>query len=97
MSQSNTEQTATPEPKSVTGQWSDLIGHEQIRNWFATAIEQGRFGGSMLFVGPPGSGKRTAANGNERQTNGNEWQTNDTRTATNGKRMAKHLHPHENL
>jgi len=61
MSQSNTEQTATPEPKSVTGQWSDLIGHEQVRDWFGTAIEQGRFGGSMLFVGPPGSGKRTAA------------------------------------
>ena len=45
----------------MTGTWSDLIGHDRIRDWFATAIKQGRFGGSMLFVGPPGSGKKTAA------------------------------------
>ena len=61
MSQSNTEQTTNPPQRPVTGQWSDLIGHQQIRDWFAAAIEQGRFGGSMLFVGPPGSGKKTAA------------------------------------
>ena len=61
MSPANTEPATTAENQPNTGQWSDLIGHEQIRNWFAAAIQQGRFGGSMLFVGSPGSGKRTVA------------------------------------
>ncbi|TWU39181.1 DNA polymerase III subunit [Novipirellula artificiosorum] len=42
--------------------WSTLIGHAQIERWFATAIAKGRLGGSFLFVGQPGIGKRTAAN-----------------------------------
>lgn len=41
--------------------WSELIGHDRIRDWFATAIGRGRFGGSFLFVGPAGVGKTTAA------------------------------------
>lgn len=59
MSQTNTDPETVSQP--MTGTWSDLIGHDRIRDWFATAIKQGRFGGSMLFVGPPGSGKKTAA------------------------------------
>ena len=59
MSQTNTDPETASQP--MTGTWSDLIGHDRIRDWFATAIKQGRFGGSMLFVGPPGSGKKTAA------------------------------------
>lgn len=43
-------------------QWSTLIGHDKIRRWFATAIRQGRLGGSFLLVGAPGIGKRTIAN-----------------------------------
>lgn len=61
MSPANTESASTTEAQPTTGRWSELIGHEQIRNWFATAIQQGRFGGSMLFVGAPGAGKRTVA------------------------------------
>lgn len=41
--------------------WSGLIGHQQIRDWFAAAIRQGRLGGSFLFVGSPGVGKQTVA------------------------------------
>ena len=47
--------------KSTTKQWSDVIGHQQIHDWFAAALNQGRFGGSMLFVGASGSGKSTVA------------------------------------
>ncbi|TWU21660.1 DNA polymerase III subunit tau [Novipirellula galeiformis] len=42
--------------------WSNLIGHKQIENWFATAIRKGHLTGSFLFVGQPGVGKRTTAN-----------------------------------
>ncbi len=42
--------------------WSSLIGHERIAQWFETAIRKGRMGGSFLFVGQPGVGKRTTAN-----------------------------------
>ncbi len=52
---------ATTEPPSSTGQWSDLVGHQQIRDWFAAALAQGRLCGSMLFVGANGTGKRTVA------------------------------------
>ena len=41
--------------------WSDLIGNEQLRDRFANSIRQKRFGGSFLFVGPPGVGKRSVA------------------------------------
>jgi DNA polymerase-3 subunit delta' len=41
--------------------WSELIGHDQIRSWFAAAIRRHRLGGSFLFVGPPGVGKTTTA------------------------------------
>lgn len=61
MSPANTESATNSETQPTTQKWSDLIGHEQIRDWFATSIQQGRFGGSMLFVGSPGSGKRTVA------------------------------------
>ena len=42
--------------------WSTLVGHQNVENWFRTAIEQGRLGGSFLLVGSPGIGKRTVAN-----------------------------------
>jgi DNA polymerase-3 subunit delta' len=38
------------------------IGHETIRKRFAIAIAKGRLGGSFLFVGNRGVGKRTFAN-----------------------------------
>lgn len=41
--------------------WSTLIGHSQIQQWFSTAIAKGRMGGSFLFVGSHGVGKRTVA------------------------------------
>ncbi|MDE0864252.1 MAG: DNA polymerase III subunit [Rubripirellula sp.] len=47
--------------ESTTKDWSDVIGHQQQRDWFAASLSQGRFSGSMLFVGSPGSGKRTVA------------------------------------
>ena len=47
---------------SEMAQWSDLIGHQKIHDWFAAAVKQGRLGGSLLFVGAPGTGKRTVAN-----------------------------------
>ncbi|MCA9133016.1 MAG: DNA polymerase III subunit [Planctomycetales bacterium] len=42
-------------------QWSDLLGHEQPKEWFRTALANRRLGTSFLFVGPPGIGKRTFA------------------------------------
>ncbi len=42
--------------------WSTLIGHDRVQHWIATAIGQGRLGGSFLIVGAPGIGKRTFAN-----------------------------------
>lgn len=41
--------------------WSDLVGNEHLKLWFGNAIKQQRFGGSFLFVGPPGVGKRSVA------------------------------------
>lgn len=42
-------------------QWSDLLGHEQQKEWFRTALAGARLGTSFLFVGPEGIGKRTFA------------------------------------
>ena len=42
--------------------WSELVGHQRIANWFSVAIAQGRLGGSFLLVGPSGVGKTTVAN-----------------------------------
>ena len=42
--------------------WHTLIGHKQIQQWFSVAIVKGRLGGSFLFVGNAGIGKRTVAN-----------------------------------
>ena len=42
--------------------WSDLIGNDHLPRWFGNAIQQGRLGGSFLFVGPQGVGKRSVAN-----------------------------------
>ncbi|MEL6896166.1 MAG: AAA family ATPase [Planctomycetota bacterium] len=39
----------------------DLIGHDAPWRWFGNAIGAGRLGGSFLFVGPNGVGKRTFA------------------------------------
>ena len=41
--------------------WSDLIGNRHLENWFSNSICRGRFGGSFLFVGPAGVGKRSVA------------------------------------
>ena len=41
--------------------WPDLIGNSQLPIWFANSIGQHRFGGSFLFVGPHGIGKRSVA------------------------------------
>ncbi|QDT03212.1 DNA polymerase III subunit tau [Rubripirellula lacrimiformis] len=52
----------TTETATKMTDWSTLIGHDQVRQWFAAAIKQNRLGGSFLFVGSPGIGKRTVAN-----------------------------------
>ncbi|MEO1526461.1 MAG: DNA polymerase III subunit [Planctomycetota bacterium] len=39
--------------------WSDLIGNDHLPQWFGNAIRKGRLGGSFLFVGPAGVGKRS--------------------------------------
>lgn len=41
--------------------WDDLVGHDEVRQWLETAIRQNRLGGSFLFVGPTGVGKKTVA------------------------------------
>ena len=41
--------------------WSDLIGNSHLQSWFRSSIVQQRFGGSFLFVGPSGIGKRSVA------------------------------------
>ena len=53
------EQAATATPPVS---WESLIGHEKVRQWFLTAINQGRLSGSFLLVGSAGIGKRTIAN-----------------------------------
>lgn len=42
-------------------QWDALLGHQQQKLWFETALENGRLASSFLFVGPDGIGKRTFA------------------------------------
>ena len=42
-------------------QWTDLVGHQQQRDWFSAALSRGRLASSFLFVGPEGVGKRTFA------------------------------------
>lgn len=42
-------------------QWEDLLGHEQPKTWFRTALANRRLATSFLFVGPSGIGKRTFA------------------------------------
>ena len=42
-------------------QWSDLIGHQQQREWFSRAVARGRMANTFLFLGPDGVGKRTFA------------------------------------
>jgi len=51
---------STPPPKLTTS-WSELIGHDRLQRWLATAIASQRFSGSFLLVGAPGVGKRTVA------------------------------------
>ncbi|TWT79027.1 DNA polymerase III subunit tau [Planctomycetes bacterium CA13] len=41
--------------------WQSLIGHSRIEKWFEVAIRKQRLGGSFLFVGQNGIGKRTTA------------------------------------
>lgn len=41
--------------------WDALLGHQQQKGWFETALENGRLASSFLFVGPDGIGKRTFA------------------------------------
>lgn len=41
--------------------WPDLIGNDHLASWFGNSIAKQRFGGSFLFVGPPGIGKRSVA------------------------------------
>ncbi|QDT58143.1 DNA polymerase III subunit tau [Stieleria bergensis] len=41
--------------------WDDLIGNPQLKPRFSNAIGQQRLGGSLLFTGPPGIGKRSVA------------------------------------
>lgn len=45
--------------ESATATWSALIGHDRIREGFATALLHDRLAGSFLLVGPDGSGKHT--------------------------------------
>ncbi|MCA9157757.1 MAG: DNA polymerase III subunit [Planctomycetales bacterium] len=42
-------------------QWDSLLGHQQQKQWFQTALDSGRLASSFLFVGPEGIGKRTFA------------------------------------
>lgn len=42
-------------------QWTDLIGHQQQKEWFRNALAARRLGSAFLFVGPHGIGKRSFA------------------------------------
>lgn len=42
-------------------QWDSLLGHQQQKLWFQTALNNGRLASSFLFVGPDGIGKQTFA------------------------------------
>lgn len=41
--------------------WQHLRGHARVVEWFRRAAGRGRLGGSFLFVGPEGIGKRSFA------------------------------------
>lgn len=41
--------------------WDSLIGNRHLVDWFSNAISSSRMGGSFLFVGPAGVGKRSVA------------------------------------
>ncbi len=41
--------------------WSNLVGHEKQKRWFANAVQCGRLASTFLLVGPNGCGKRTFA------------------------------------
>lgn len=41
--------------------WDDLVGQRQAVDYLRAAAETGRVSHAYLFVGPPGSGKKTAA------------------------------------
>ncbi|MFG0290228.1 MAG: ATP-binding protein [Rhodopirellula sp. JB044] len=49
------------EPQPFPRCWDDLIGHHRLRESIGIAIRKRRLGGSLLFVGPPGVGKTSAA------------------------------------
>ncbi|MGN6136587.1 MAG: ATP-binding protein [Aureliella sp.] len=54
-------QPLSPSGALLSMQWSDLIGHEQQKEWFARAVARGRLANTFLFLGPDGVGKRTFA------------------------------------
>ncbi len=54
--------TESSPTSSEPASWSELVGHQRIEKWFATAIRQRRLSGSFLIVGSPGIGKQTMAN-----------------------------------
>ena len=41
--------------------WTDILGHDRIRQMFATALEKNRLASTFLFVGPASIGKRKFA------------------------------------
>ena len=41
--------------------WGNLVGNRHVIDWFSNAVRAGRLGGSFLFVGPEGVGKRSVA------------------------------------
>lgn len=41
--------------------WQGILGHDEVVNRFRTASAKGRIGGTYLFVGPTGIGKRSMA------------------------------------
>lgn len=42
-------------------QWTEFLGHQRQRNWFANALANGKLASTFLMVGPQGVGKRTFA------------------------------------
>ena len=41
--------------------WQGIEGHDQVVEWFRAALARDRLASALLFVGPPGVGKRTLA------------------------------------
>lgn len=41
--------------------WQGIQGHDELVEHFRRSLERGRLGNTLLFVGPPGVGKRTFA------------------------------------